>query len=144
MPRRRPPLRRPPLRRPRAPAAAPAAPIRTPRRRSINAKVGGWRYKIAGFQYDQMTRRMADLLKRRAGRLAPPRTLGLPLLTGHRQPRYTACTLRRVAMSTQPKPYPIAASYAPLIARARVYDVAIESPLDRAPRCRLGSATTCC
>jgi hypothetical protein len=32
----------------------------------INAKVGGWRYKIAGFQYDQMTRRMADLLK------APP------------------------------------------------------------------------
>ena len=43
-------------------------------------------------------------------------------------------------MSTQPKPYPIAASYAPLIARARVYDVAIESPLDRAPRlsARLG------
>jgi threonine dehydratase len=37
-------------------------------------------------------------------------------------------------MSTQPKPYPIAASYAPLLARARVYDVAIESPLDRAPR----------
>jgi threonine dehydratase len=37
-------------------------------------------------------------------------------------------------MSTQPKPYPIAASYASLIARARVYDVAIESPLDRAPR----------
>jgi threonine dehydratase len=37
-------------------------------------------------------------------------------------------------MSTQPKPYPVAASYAPLIARARVYDVAIESPLDRAPR----------
>lgn len=36
--------------------------------------------------------------------------------------------------------YPIAASYAPLIARARVYDVAIESPLDRAPRlsARLG------
>lgn len=32
----------------------------------INAKVGGWRYKIAGFQYDQMTRRMTDLLK------APP------------------------------------------------------------------------
>jgi hypothetical protein len=29
----------------------------------INAKVGGWRYKIASFQYDQMTRRMADLLK---------------------------------------------------------------------------------
>ena len=32
----------------------------------INAKVGGWRYKIAGFQYDQMTRRMTELLK------APP------------------------------------------------------------------------
>jgi threonine dehydratase len=38
------------------------------------------------------------------------------------------------------KSYPIAASYAPLIARARVYEVAIESPLDRAPRlsARLG------
>ena len=43
-------------------------------------------------------------------------------------------------MSTRSKTYPIAASYAPLIARARVYDVAIESPLDRAPRlsARLG------
>jgi threonine dehydratase len=43
-------------------------------------------------------------------------------------------------MSTQSKSYPIAASYAPLIARARVYDVAIESPLDRASRlsARLG------
>ncbi len=43
-------------------------------------------------------------------------------------------------MSTAPKTYPLAASYAPLIARARVYDVAIESPLDRAPRlsARLG------
>lgn len=29
----------------------------------INAKVGAWRYKIASFQYDQMTRRMSDLLK---------------------------------------------------------------------------------
>ncbi len=29
----------------------------------INARVGSWRYKIAGYQYDQMTRRMADLLK---------------------------------------------------------------------------------
>ena len=29
----------------------------------INDQVRGWRYKIAGFQYDQMTRRMADLLK---------------------------------------------------------------------------------
>jgi len=37
-------------------------------------------------------------------------------------------------MVTAPKSYPVAASYAPLIARARVYDVAIESPLDRAPR----------
>ena len=37
-------------------------------------------------------------------------------------------------MSTVRKSYPVAASYAPLIARARVYDVAIESPLDRAPR----------
>ncbi len=30
---------------------------------AINQRVAGWRYKIAGFQYDQMTRRMADLLK---------------------------------------------------------------------------------
>jgi len=29
----------------------------------INAKVGPWRYKIATFQYDQMTRGLADLLK---------------------------------------------------------------------------------
>jgi hypothetical protein len=29
----------------------------------INQRVGGWRYKIATFQFDQMTRRMADLLK---------------------------------------------------------------------------------
>lgn len=29
----------------------------------INGRVGAWRYKIAGYQYDQMTRRMADLLK---------------------------------------------------------------------------------
>src|SRR3990167_9558266 len=43
-------------------------------------------------------------------------------------------------MSRQPKSYPVSASYAPLIARARVYDVAIESPLDREPRlsARLG------
>jgi threonine dehydratase len=42
-------------------------------------------------------------------------------------------------MST-PKSYPIASSYSPRIARARVYDVAIESPLDGAPRlsARLG------
>ncbi len=37
-------------------------------------------------------------------------------------------------MSTVANSYPVAASYAPLIARARVYDVALESPLDRAPR----------
>jgi hypothetical protein len=41
-----------------APAADPAAEAER-----INAKVRGWRYKIASFQYDQMTRRMADLLK---------------------------------------------------------------------------------
>lgn len=41
---------------------APAADVNAEAAR-INAKVGGWRYKIAGFQYDQMTRRMADLLK---------------------------------------------------------------------------------
>ena len=29
----------------------------------INEHVSGWRYKIPSFQYDQMTRRMADLLK---------------------------------------------------------------------------------
>jgi hypothetical protein len=50
------------------PAAAPAedaAPPADPAAEaaSINAKVGGWRYKIASFQYDQITRRMADLLK---------------------------------------------------------------------------------
>jgi threonine dehydratase len=42
-------------------------------------------------------------------------------------------------MSTK-KSYPLAAEYAPLIARADVYDVAIETPLDAAPRlsARLG------
>ncbi len=29
----------------------------------INARVMAWRYKLATFQYEQMTRRMADLLK---------------------------------------------------------------------------------
>jgi len=47
-----------------APPPAAADPVAEAAR--INAKVGGWRYKIAGFQYDQLTRRMADLLK------APP------------------------------------------------------------------------
>lgn len=47
------------------PAPTPAATTPDPAAEAerINAKVGGWRYKIAGFQYDQMTRRMADLLK---------------------------------------------------------------------------------
>ncbi len=55
-------------------AAAPAADPSAEAAR-INAKVGGWRYKIAGFQYDQMTRRMADLLKRTAGRPDPARSV---------------------------------------------------------------------
>jgi len=48
--------------------AVPATPPADPNAEAaaINSRVGGWRYKIAGFQYDQMTRRMADLLK------APP------------------------------------------------------------------------
>ena len=46
---------------PVAPAAAAPEPAAEAAR--INAKVGPWRYKIATFQYDQMTRRMADLLK---------------------------------------------------------------------------------
>jgi hypothetical protein len=45
-----------------AEGAAPAADAAAEAAR-INAKVGGWRYKIASFQYDQITRRMADLLK---------------------------------------------------------------------------------
>jgi hypothetical protein len=31
--------------------------------REINARVSGWRYRIAEHQYDQMTRRMSDLLQ---------------------------------------------------------------------------------
>jgi hypothetical protein len=48
-----------------APATPPAASTPDPavEAERINSKVGGWRYKIAGYQYDQMTRRMADLLK---------------------------------------------------------------------------------
>lgn len=30
---------------------------------AINARVGGWRYRIAAHQYDQITRRLSDLLK---------------------------------------------------------------------------------
>jgi hypothetical protein len=41
--------------------AAPADPTTEAQR--INAHVMAWRYKVATFQYDQMTRRMADLLK---------------------------------------------------------------------------------
>jgi hypothetical protein len=44
-------------------AATAATPDPAAEAERINAKVGGWRYKIAGYQYDQMTRRMADLLK---------------------------------------------------------------------------------
>jgi len=46
-------------------AAASTPPAADPNAEAqrINAKVAGWRYKIAGFQYDQMTRRMAELLK---------------------------------------------------------------------------------
>jgi len=53
---------------PPAEGAASAPPAADPKAEAarINAKVGGWRYKIAGYQYDQMTRHMADLLK------APP------------------------------------------------------------------------
>jgi hypothetical protein len=43
--------------------ATPAATDPAAEAERINAKVRGWRYKIASFQYDQMTRRMADLLK---------------------------------------------------------------------------------
>jgi hypothetical protein len=46
---------------PAAPATPPPDPAAEAAR--INAKVGPWRYKIASFQYDQMTRRMSDLLK---------------------------------------------------------------------------------
>jgi hypothetical protein len=44
-----------------APASPPADPAAEAER--INARVGGWRYRVATFQYDQLTRRMADLLK---------------------------------------------------------------------------------
>jgi hypothetical protein len=49
-----------------AAAAKPAdatAPDPTAEAQKINARVMAWRYKLATFQYDQMTRRMADLLK---------------------------------------------------------------------------------
>ena len=49
-----------------ASATPPAAADPAAEAARINGKVSGWRYKIASFQYDQLTRRMADLLK------APP------------------------------------------------------------------------
>jgi uncharacterized protein DUF4340 len=46
---------------PKPAETAPADPTAEAQR--INARVMAWRYKLATFQYDQMTRRMADLLK---------------------------------------------------------------------------------
>jgi hypothetical protein len=48
---------------PAAEAAAAQASDPAAEAARINAKVSAWRYKIASFQYDQLTRRMADLLK---------------------------------------------------------------------------------
>jgi hypothetical protein len=45
-----------------APSAAPAADP-TARAAAINARVGGWRYRIPEYQHGQLTRRWADLLK---------------------------------------------------------------------------------
>jgi len=45
------------------PAAAAPQPDPTAEARDINARVSPWRFKLQTFQYDQMTRRMADLLK---------------------------------------------------------------------------------
>ena len=44
-----------------------------------------------------------------------------------------------------PPDHGLAAAYLPRIVRARVYDVAIETPLDRAPRlsARLGNEVLC-
>jgi len=44
-------------------AAEAAAADPTAEAQRINAHVMAWRYKLASFQFDQMTRRMADLLK---------------------------------------------------------------------------------
>ncbi|HEU4617005.1 MAG TPA: DUF4340 domain-containing protein [Gammaproteobacteria bacterium] len=41
----------------------PKAPDPHAEAEQINARVHGWRYRIASYQYDQMTRRMEDLLK---------------------------------------------------------------------------------
>jgi hypothetical protein len=45
------------------PADADAKPDPTAEAQRINARVSAWRYKLATFQYEQMTRRMNDLLK---------------------------------------------------------------------------------
>jgi len=46
---------------PTKPREAPPDPTAEAQR--INARVSAWRYKLATFQFDQMTRRMNDLLK---------------------------------------------------------------------------------
>jgi hypothetical protein len=48
-----------------APAAAPAAAASdvTAEAQRINERVSGWRYRVASYQYDQITRKLADLLK---------------------------------------------------------------------------------
>jgi hypothetical protein len=51
---------------PAAEGAAPATNV-VAEVEQINKRTAGWRYKIAAFQYDQMTRRMSDLLKPPAG-----------------------------------------------------------------------------
>ena len=44
-------------------ASKSASPDVSEEAEQINQRVGKWRYQIATFQYDQMTRRMSDLLK---------------------------------------------------------------------------------
>jgi hypothetical protein len=48
---------------PEAAADAAEAPDVSAEAASINARVAGWRYRIPAHQYDQLTRRLADLLK---------------------------------------------------------------------------------
>ena len=61
-----PPEANPPAAEPGAAAQTNAAD-RTAEANEINKRTAGWRYKIAAFQYDQMTRHMSDLLKPPAG-----------------------------------------------------------------------------
>jgi hypothetical protein len=56
------------------PVATTPAPDPAAEAARINAKVDPWRYKIATFQYDQMTRRLADLLKPPADVTKTPKT----------------------------------------------------------------------